>query len=69
MVLMFEGILVIVEILSLRARPASLIMMILVASGGPTPLAPPPAMKSMPASVVSCLKPLLKCGFFRKRNR
>lgn len=52
-----------------RARPASVIMMILVASGGPTPLAPPPAMKSMPASVVSCLKPLLKCGLFRKPSR
>ncbi len=47
-----------------RTRPANVSMLLLLASGGPTPLAPPPGIAVVPRSIfVTCLKPLMHCGF------
>ena len=52
-----------------RSRPQIISSLVLIASGGPTPLAPPPVAKSLSASIlVTCLKPFLRCGFRRKQK-
>ncbi len=52
-----------------RARPANVTSLLLLASGGPTPLAPPPVIKSVPSALVTaCLKPFLRCGFRRQQR-
>jgi hypothetical protein len=43
-------------------------MLLLLASGGPIPLAPPAGLKAMPAFVIGCMKPFLRCSFFRRNN-
>lgn len=55
-----------------RSRPNHVIQLCLLASGGPTPLAPPPQVSGIwmsSSSAVSCLvKPLLKCGFLKQKK-
>ena len=55
-----------------RTRPSAVSMLLLLASGGPTPLAPPPVLKQrglLPACIVSCfVKPFLRCGFRRQKK-
>ncbi len=52
-----------------RARPAAVTTLVLLASGGPTPLAPPPIVRSVPSAFVSaCVKPFLRCGFRRQQR-
>lgn len=52
-----------------RTRPSSVCQLLLLASGGPTPLAPPRAMKAMPTALVKCLKPFLRCGLFVRQQQ
>ena len=51
-----------------RTRPSNVIMLLLLASGGPTPLSPPKVFKSIPTSLLTCLKPFLRCGFLRQQQ-
>ncbi len=52
-----------------RARPHNVKTLLLLASGGPTPLMPPPVIRSVPAAFVdACLKPFLRCGFRRQQQ-
>mgnify|MGYP001205008508 CR=1 FL=1 len=46
-----------------RSRPESVKLLVMCASGGPTPLAPPKQLSKVPKSLIGCLKPFLKCRF------
>ena len=46
-----------------RSRPDSVKLLVMCASGGPTPLAPPKQLSKVPKSLIGCLKPFLKCRF------
>ncbi|XP_037078703.1 protein ABHD8-like [Pollicipes pollicipes] len=41
----------------------NVVLLVLVSSGGPTPLAAPTDVFSLPICLLTCLKPLLICGF------
>ncbi|TRY63947.1 hypothetical protein TCAL_03585 [Tigriopus californicus] len=51
-----------------RIRPNNVVLLILIACGGPSPLTPPRMFKTMPTILVSCMKPFLRCGFLRQQQ-
>lgn len=51
-----------------RIRPNNVVLLILIACGGPSPLTPPKMFKTMPTILVSCMKPFLRCGFLRQQQ-
>ncbi|XP_065337131.1 uncharacterized protein LOC135937807 [Cloeon dipterum] len=48
-----------------RYRPQNVVQLVLISGGGPTPLAPPSGIYSLPKFLLGCAKPLLLCGFRR----
>ena len=46
-----------------RSRPECVRLLVMCASGGPTPLCPPKQLSKVPPSLIACLKPFLKCRF------
>merc|ERR1712223_1697957 len=46
-----------------RSRPESVKLLVMCASGGPTPLCPPNQLSKVPPSLIGCLKPFLRCRF------
>lgn len=44
-----------------RTRPDRISTLVMVASGGPTPLAPPPHVKKYPQCLLDCAKRVLEC--------
>ncbi|KAG8233818.1 hypothetical protein J437_LFUL008039, partial [Ladona fulva] len=53
-----------------RYRPEQVVQLVLLSSGGPSPLVPSKAVFSFPSCIMSFMKPFLMCGFksFAKRT-
>ena len=49
-------------------RPESVKLLVMSASGGPTPLCPPNQLSKIPPSLLACIKPFLKCRFGSSRK-
>ena len=52
-----------------RTRPDQIVSLIMIASGGPTPLAPPPNLSKYPAWMMSFIQLALKCKFRSQQHK
>lgn len=52
-----------------RTRPEKICTLVMISSGGPTPLAPPPNMSKYPKCVVGCLRRVLECKFKNQQQK
>jgi len=52
-----------------RARADKVVSLVLIASGGPTPLAPPPAISKYPSFLVDCFRHVLECKFKNQQHK
>lgn len=52
-----------------RTRSEKITTLVLIASGGPTPLAPPPNIAKYPKCIVDCLRRVLECKFKNQQQK
>jgi len=52
-----------------RARADKVATLVLIASGGPTPLAPPPSISKYPGFLVDCFRHILECKFKNQQHK
>jgi len=52
-----------------RTRSEKISTLVLIASGGPTPLAPPPNISKYPKCIVDCLRRVLECKFKNQQQK
>jgi len=52
-----------------RTRAEKISTLVMIASGGPTPLAPPPNISKYPKCIVDCFRRLLECKFKNQQQK
>jgi abhydrolase domain-containing protein 8 len=52
-----------------RTRPEKVLALIMIASGGPTPLAPPPHLSRYPRCLLRCIRLLLECRYKKSQQQ
>jgi len=52
-----------------RTRAEKISTLVMIASGGPTPLAPPPNISKYPKCIVDCLRRVLECKFKNQQQK
>ena len=52
-----------------RTRPEKIMALIMIASGGPTPLAPPPNLSRYPRCLLHCIRLLLECRYKKSQQQ